>query len=41
MYYQSGNANEEYRFGSTFESGLYFVKVIQANKSQQVKMIKY
>ena len=41
VYYQSGNANEEYHFGNTFESGLYFVNVIQANKSQQVKMIKY
>jgi hypothetical protein len=37
----SGKANQEYRFGASFESGLYFVNVIQGNESRQVKLVKY
>jgi hypothetical protein len=41
VYNMSGKANQEYRFGASFESGLYFVNVIQGNESRQVKLVKY
>jgi hypothetical protein len=41
IYSIQGNANQEYHIGSSLEAGLYFVNVIQGNKSRQVKLVKY
>ena len=41
VYRKTGNANEEYHFGSNLDAGLYFVNVTQAGRTQQVKLVKY
>ena len=41
VYYQLGNANQEYRIGSSFQAGLYIVNVVQAEEFLQTKLIKY
>lgn len=40
VYNNQGNANQEYRFGSELQSGLYFASVVQGNETRQVKLIK-
>lgn len=34
------NGNEDYQFGTNIESGVYFVKVTQANTAEVIKVIK-
>jgi hypothetical protein len=39
--FKTGDANKEYQIGAPLQSGLYFVNVVQANTSKQIKLIKY
>jgi hypothetical protein len=39
--FKTGDANMEYQIGASLQSGLYFVNLIQANTSKQVKLTKY
>lgn len=40
VHYEKGKADQEFTFGETVESGVYIVKVIQANKYKQIRLIK-
>ena len=41
VYSKKGNANQEYRLGTSLKGGLYFVNVSQGNNAHQLKLIKY
>lgn len=39
-YQAQGNANQQYKLGSTLRSGIYFVQVMQGNNVQTIKIVK-
>ena len=39
--FKTGEPNKEYQIGASLQSGLYFVNVVQANTSKQIKLVKY
>lgn len=39
-YQAEGNANQQYKLGSTLRSGIYFVQVMQGNNVQTIKIVK-
>lgn len=41
VYYELGNASEQYHFGNKFEAGIYMVKVSQAGNVKIVHLVKY
>jgi len=41
VHQQKGSANKEYQQGANFEAGMYYIKVTQGEKSDQVRMIKF
>jgi hypothetical protein len=40
VYRITGSGNETYRFGSSFNSGVYIIQVIQGNKTKNLKVVK-
>ena len=40
VYYEKGKANQDFRFGERLASGIYSVKVVQANTSEFKRLIK-
>lgn len=40
LYYAKGPANEAYRFGQRFKSGMYIVEILQGKLVRTIKVIK-
>ena len=39
--FKTGEPNRDYKIGSSLQSGLYFVNVVQGNEVKTVKLVKY